>query len=380
MHTSPFIYDDGKYLYNLVTRKKTKNYNSDQILKNKNHQAIDERLFNKPKKIRLTIIPTWSCNLRCPYCFVLKKLKSDFKKYEVNFDKIDYFIKSHKKKYDHNKSSILLIGGEPLLFPDFGLKAAEVAKRNDSLLNITTNLSLDLTDDCKKLLSMTNHIQVSIDGPEEIHNEQRKILKNIKNPTKKDENVFKKVIENLKKITEFVPIKNILVATSVIKGETDDSNSLEKLIFILKSIGIEKISVNYVAPSDYFHSELIPNVLRFEPCCDWRYMEYFVVEGNKLSSNYFDTKNVSNLGNLDSNFEEIEIKYQELIKNHMPIMKDKTCLSCPALGFCWGQCDGHKMFKDKTPSQTCNQQEMIKKTNVKMQDQKFKNNFFKEIN
>lgn len=248
---SSFIYFDEDYIYNTVTQQKSKNRNSSKINLN-NEKALDQRLYTNPKNLRLVVIPSWSCNLRCPYCFVLKKLQKDFKSYDLDFNKLDVFIKMHKEKYNHNDTSIFLIGGEPLLFPNFGLEIAKIAKSNSAKFCVTTNLSMNMTAECKELISQFDKLQISIDGPEKIHNKYRKILNSENNPTKKNENIFKNVIKNLMEVLNFVPSEKIVVSASLIKNKTEDMKDLEELVFILKSIGIKNIKIGYVAPSDYF--------------------------------------------------------------------------------------------------------------------------------
>ncbi|MGD2247158.1 MAG: 4Fe-4S cluster-binding domain-containing protein, partial [Candidatus Methanofastidiosia archaeon] len=67
------------------------------------------------KEPNFTLIPTYACNLACPYCY---EGKGEVLKGTMNKDtreRAANFIKYHVKKYKSNKFSIALYGGEPLL-------------------------------------------------------------------------------------------------------------------------------------------------------------------------------------------------------------------------------------------------------------------------
>jgi radical SAM protein with 4Fe4S-binding SPASM domain len=79
---------------------------------------------------------------------------------------------------------------------------------------------------------------------------------------------------------------------------------------------------------------------------------------NTLWDNFY-TQESSFLGTLDDPLESIEEKNLELIMNYMPALKDETCLSCPALGYCWGGCIAGQAVLDKKPSEVCSKELIV---------------------
>jgi len=356
LNDSDFIFSCSDCYYNSITKEKISKSsdNAQSFITKSRDQSIHRRLLRKPEILQLTLISTWSCNLRCPFCYVLKRLKKDFKPQQIDFSKVKNFISNHKKEYDWKKGNILLIGGEPLIAKDVCLQAIEIANDFNLDKTITTNLSLDLDEDHIKLLSKLDFLQISIDGPESVHNKQRKNLNSALNPTL-NQNIFNNVITNLKKLLDKIDSTKITIAVSADKGTTHED--LLELVFLLKSIGIQNIELGVISDSDYYRTEEVPkfNGPRpvSKPCCSFRYMQYFCIDGEKLTNNYFYDGDEFFLGNLDSSLEDIKERYKKSILNSMPIMQDETCRSCPALDFCWGQCLGQQQFKNHKPSELC---------------------------
>lgn len=123
---------------------------------------------------------TTKCNLNCKYC-----LSSS------GHDGI-YGLDTEQAKRVINELGKLGInrldftGGEPLLRKDLG-ELIDCAKENNISTIVTTN-TLFLNDNNLEILKKADLVQISIDGPENIHNEQRQA------------NVYQKTIQNVKKI------------------------------------------------------------------------------------------------------------------------------------------------------------------------------------
>lgn len=136
--------------------------------------------------LSLVIIPTMLCNLKCSYCFVQKQVKNVCMSKET-IDKIIHLIGANNGKY-----SVEWFGGEPTLSADLiNYFYSEANKKNYinrfSLLisngTFENNLCWDTIE------NYITSIQITIDGPLEIHN-KRRIYKNGKGS-------FEKVIKNL---------------------------------------------------------------------------------------------------------------------------------------------------------------------------------------
>ena len=66
------------------------------------------------KKVNLFIYPTYNCYSNCSFCYISPKLRN--KKNDLTLDEIKKNLNYFKKKY--SISSIALVGGDPLLYPD----------------------------------------------------------------------------------------------------------------------------------------------------------------------------------------------------------------------------------------------------------------------
>lgn len=128
--------------------------------------------------LSFTICPTYSCNLRCPYCFENKNVKKEEE--VLTKDQIDKVFEAIHKIVDKKKvekKKIQLFGGEP--FQDITQKAvryifSKAKEIGATVVAITngTNLELfkDILNENKELI---HYLQITLDGPEELHNKSR---------------------------------------------------------------------------------------------------------------------------------------------------------------------------------------------------------------
>jgi len=355
-----FLWTDGINFFDTL-HKKIYNKRPRKVY---DKMAVTKKLLAPPKTLQLSLIPTWSCNLRCPHCFVLKKLNKNLTPEETQIENLEKFIKWHQDKYTHKKLTGLIIGGEPLLFPDICMEYIKLIKSFGGFCTLTTNMSVPINDKIIEIYNILDQSQVSIDGPEEVHNKTRFFNLNMIDEVKTKPNLFVQVIENLKILKKHNLTKKIHVAVSIRK-DLEQKKAVAEIKLILRALGIENITIGHIAESAYYNKTQQQKITSMremaKPCCSFRYMRHFVVQGNKLYADYFDRKEASFLGSLDQNFEKLPIKYEAHLKQNMPILKDKTCLSCSALPICWGQCVGHTLFDNFVPSEFCNQQQMIDK-------------------
>lgn len=98
-----------------------------------NETAVFKKYYNSiqycsnPEELRLVILPTYQCNLRCTYCF-----EEDCKDLAVILteDKIAQIVSFVKSELsapgrDYKRIAITLFGGEPFLFPDICIAIME---------------------------------------------------------------------------------------------------------------------------------------------------------------------------------------------------------------------------------------------------------------
>ena len=150
------------------------------------------------KKLLFTIVPTTSCNFRCPYCFEqgikFKTMQDDVK------EKAKSLIEERIKTFKPESVGVSFYGGEPLLEKDKIIDFGRFFKRLSMLhgfsynADIVTNGYL-LTD--KVALSLYNDAgiksaQITVDGPESIHDARRFLAGGGK--------TFKRIITNIRDI------------------------------------------------------------------------------------------------------------------------------------------------------------------------------------
>lgn len=164
--------------------------------------------------LNLTLVPTISCNLRCPYCFEENKPQG-FMSDETISD-IVAFVKNNKWTNDY---SITWFGGEPLL----GLRQIEKVlqtlheQENLKLVghSIVTNGTL-LTEKAVSLFKTysLDSIQITLDGFRNTHNKKRFTIQN--------HGTFDLIIRNVKNFIVECPETYVSFRINV-----DNSNSHE---------------------------------------------------------------------------------------------------------------------------------------------------------
>ena len=131
------------------------------------------------RPIKYVFCPTYLCNLRCVYCFE-KELPSNPNKFmsDSMFDSATEAIEEISKKNSIKVKNIELFGGEPLLLKtkDLVNKILKFAEGKDAAITIVTNgiMVKDFIDILKPVKTNIEMLQITIDGPDFIHNTRRK--------------------------------------------------------------------------------------------------------------------------------------------------------------------------------------------------------------
>ncbi|HNW31278.1 MAG TPA: radical SAM protein [Caldisericia bacterium] len=155
-----------------------------------------------PNSLGYTLLPTMACNFKCTYCFEEQKPVSMSR--EV-IDKIKEMTTEAFKSSYLEYFAITWFGGEPLLgydtvieLSDFFINLCNERKVKYSSHMISNCWLLD--KEKAKALSerKVTHIQATIDGPPDIHN-QRRVLRG-GGPT------FDRIVQNVLEASEFIPI------------------------------------------------------------------------------------------------------------------------------------------------------------------------------
>lgn len=312
--------------------------------------------------IRLTIAPTMACNFRCPYCY--EKGKEYTTMNAEIIDKLKEYIQKLKKEYKY--IYIMWYGGEPLLAFDIIKNLMEEVYRNFDKEYVSSGIVSNgylLSE--RTVLEMKdyniNNIQITIDGPPEIHNKRRKL------PTGED--TFFVILNNLKKALDVYPELLISVRINVDKTNINKIDEIEQ--YLKEYNLLDKLSV-YIAPISNINGT----------CSDgncFNVKEFALEEINFLRKNHekgfamisIPSKNVGMCGAVSTNSWVIDAKgdlykcwddignlsekvgsiFQEdpeiggklLEWLSYSIEDDEECVQCPYLPICMGGCPNYRM-------------------------------------
>ncbi len=163
------------------------------------------------RKAVIGVVTTYECNLCCTYCYEKGFQNRNLILTEEICLNIIRYIKEYIHLYDLSDLRILFTGGEPTLKKDAIIKISKEISNYCQRLNINfcfsivTNGTIDFIDIIPQLRSYgLDIVQVSLDGPEEIHNKRR--LAGF--------NAFKKSISFISQLTSIENL-SIIIRTNV---------------------------------------------------------------------------------------------------------------------------------------------------------------------
>lgn len=255
--------------------------------------------YKKKRGLHVYVSPTFSCPMGCSYCFQ-KSAKDCMGKLEIeDIPNIMKTIKEQMKKKNLNEATIVLFGGEPLLPEsyDFNKSLMQSAKKENFKIRVVTSGST-VNDEyitlLKKYSDVVADIDVTIDGPPEIHDKLRPlgkkgsfntIAKNIDKflandlPITAKTNVGQSNIDHLEGILRIYEEKgwtekeNFKIAFNFVRdyanvddaGETLNNNIITKVYKIVKNSG-RKIRIDSVKELGYLaHCFLDQNLFEGTP-------------------------------------------------------------------------------------------------------------------
>ena len=209
-------------------------------------ELIQLKLLNarySSKALSLTIAPTLDCNFDCIYCYE-KKYRQDAVMSQEIQDKIVQMVKNNAPYI--GELQITWYGGEPLLqveiLEDLSRKFIEICKENkiNYSANIVTNgYKLDQEIVKKLKSSNVNSIQVTLDGPPEIHNVRRPLVGG--QPT------FDHILKNVKECSDLI---NIYLRINIDK---ENEIKINEIIDIIENAGLKNkiaFGLGYVEPTN----------------------------------------------------------------------------------------------------------------------------------
>lgn len=303
----------------------------------------------------LTIAPTLGCNFNCIYCY--EKEHDNFK--IMNAETQEALLKFIADQCNTiNRLYITWYGGEPLmafdLIKEFSHKIIKLCNEYNVEYSscIVTNgylLSKDIAKEFKDIF--IKNVQITLDGPEDIHN-KRRFLKN-------GQGTFEKIINNLKNAIEYIP--NISLRINIDKK---NYKRIYEIIDLLIENNLQSIYpyLGYVEPTNEIYDK--DNCLTIQ--------EFSSIEfefSNKIYSIFKNTRypklvfnnccadSLNSLvidpeGNLYKCWSDIGISEYcigNLFKNLSNKLKiyeyalydptmDKKCMECRILPICMGGC------------------------------------------
>lgn len=190
--------------------------------------------------LSLTICPTMDCIFRCPYCFESRK---NGKMSVENQNKLIEFVKEHIK--NSKAMDVMWFGGEPLMAFDVIENLSEafmrICKENNveyTAYIISNGYLLDKEKVEKFVKYNIKGIQITIDGPKEVH-DTRRVLEGNKG-------TYDKIVENIK----FLQNYDIRVNIRVNIDKTNNLN-IENLFKDFEEKGLTKVKFDFGHVIDY---------------------------------------------------------------------------------------------------------------------------------
>lgn len=189
--------------------------------------------FNS-KKLTITILPTLSCNFNCFYCF------EDETNVHIGAREVEAIQEFVKERINGiEELNICWFGGEPLIKQDtiwqlskFFIELTNNKNIKYSAVMISNGYLINNEIIAKLIENKICRIQITIDGPEYIHN-NRRCLKN-------GEGTFEVLIKNIKLLTK----ENIDVMCRVNIDRTN-INSIKELLNYLGSLCLPNFTISF---------------------------------------------------------------------------------------------------------------------------------------
>ncbi len=365
-------------------------------------ELIKYNLFSSrysTSSLTLTIAPTMNCNFACVYCYEKNNIHNSNMSQEVQ-DEILQIVKNRIPII--NSLHISWYGGEPLLA--FGI----VEKLSNELIRLCEENNIRYTasiisngyllrkEVAEKFEALKiNSIQVTLDGPSEIHNKRRPLIGG--------QGTYDKIIENLSESANL--IKNIVVR---INTDINNLDRVDEVLDCLENNGLKDKARAYLGlvddtngcyqKQDCLSKQLFSeNALNFERKLEARGFKYNMLNNYPHPrNNYCGADCVRNMiidpeGFVYKCTREIGMKefaVQKLVDNESfkgnksrlleylmydPTM-DNECGKCKLLPICMGGCPNDRLSnKERCTNHKYTAEMFLKDCAVKLYEDKHKN-------
>lgn len=344
--------------------------------------------FGNKNSLGLTLLPTMGCNFRCTYCFEKDTNYPDKIMNEEVMDAIINLIDDNLN--DGGNLNISWFGGEPLVNFDIVKKLQTrinklVDKKNLNLFaGMVTNGFLLTKQVSDELVSLRiKNLQITIDGPKEIHDQKRilkngqgtfnKIIKNILEMNKNLElgiriNIEKDNISTMPEFLDFINkcgignMKNVSPYFAVVRDYDTDKNYLSNKCYSIKDFSKEEIALNKMAYEKGINiqSRLRPNL----SVCGALSPNTYVIEPDGTIQKCWNS--VGTKQHMVGHLLKTNIDLNLITQNQSEWyswshFENEECINCNVLPLCMGGC----------PYYTVNKNSLYDNNNYKCITQKF---------
>jgi len=361
-------------------------------------------LFNEvmsEKAMSFVLVPTYSCNFKCPYCFEKDEIKNNNSIISDQvIDKAFTAMNILKNEKLFAEKALALFGGEPLIdMPGMKEKIEKILDRarilNFKHIKIVTNGST-----IQKYLDLlrkydVDTIQITIDGPKNIHDKRRffkdgkgsfdLIMDNIKSLLESNFGVHLRInldlnnLEHLPGLIEifskenFFSYENLHIAPAVVgelgqgrnySGFTSISYILEKLLLYFEKDRSMKGNLSLAAwPGAKYIQYVVDNKRPYIPIfshCDSNFHTYALdLYGDIYTCPDIIGRKEYSVGNF---LPELSLKSEELRKwRNRTIFNLKDCSKCSYATICGGGCTLEAINKFNSPTHNfCTKSELEK--------------------
>lgn len=376
--------------------------NAIEIIKHPESKFLEYHLNHKTEKIILQM--TQNCNLRCSYCTYSGNYENRTHSNKVMSEDIIYkcvdYLMSHSDEIE--EVDIGFYGGEPLLQKADIIKCITYINNKYSHRNvsysITTNGTL-LDDDTINFLVHNNiYLTISLDGPKEIQDTNRrtvngegtfdKIMYNLKRIKSTYPEYYKKVLFNtvltpnkdFDCINNFFSTEDILGKNSLMRGMVTATNSkteiefeenyyivhktetLKLLLWMLKRVRKDKVAQHYLQDEGKI-KRLCKSLSEIKGCFKISHPGGPCIPGERrlfvdVYGNFFpcekvsETSHVMKMGNV---FDGVDIDRARRLLNIGELSSDecKSCWNFHFCGVCCSNADGHDDLSKKIKLEHC---------------------------
>lgn len=312
-------------------------------------------LFNKADKkhLRITLVPSFLCNFKCPYCFE-HKLRSNSK--IIDFSVLDKY--AYKNFTDINQVHITLFGGEPLLFMNEIVRWCEFVNKLGNLRNfvltsnIATNGYLLTQKNFTLLIEKCGLKSVQITFEESIN--KHNLLRNTNN-----EATFDQIVNNIHELISYKYKHNIfldiIIRINLLKPNLKEVEELlDRFDYVernqitiyfrpIYSTSIYEVSSKIDLTKFYALAKSLGfkiytyDQLRFSHCeADRGNLSYHILPNLNISKCTSES-NEEIIGYISQDG-EVQNKLDVGFDDECSVFDDEQCSICRFLPFCWGGC------------------------------------------